>query len=163
MLGTSNVCSLFDAGLLDAAVPDGSISVSELTTSDDAGSGGVCEVSNVSRGDWSVLRLNINKEYTGSPAQRREDSAVGLRWACDKSVTQAPVTNGESPAEESCANLVTDADQAVPMRLCQYAARRADTLVWGYYQFLPSLTPAQADHNCQVTRDVANSALSRVA
>ncbi|MEV6930491.1 hypothetical protein AB0M46_39240 [Dactylosporangium sp. NPDC051485] len=168
VLGTSNVCALFDVTLLDAAVPDGRVLFSQLNSSDEDGSGGMCEIANTTGGprkdgDVSVLELEIHKEYLGRSAQRREDAKTSLRSVCGRVFEQAPpVVPGEPPAELSCTTTGPAEEQDPPLRECKYAGSRGDTVVWGTYQFLASLTPAEADRKCQAMRDVANSALAPV-
>ncbi|MEV0129408.1 hypothetical protein AB0H83_13250 [Dactylosporangium sp. NPDC050688] len=86
MLGTPDVCSLFDAATLTAAVPGGTATVSELDRRNDLANYGTCEFSTRpaatvegAGGDFAELRFEA---FDADAAEAHEDAVHLLRNMC---------------------------------------------------------------------------------
>jgi hypothetical protein len=165
-LGTTDVCSLFDADVLAGAVPDGQVSVSALNSYDDDGASGVCELSNLGGvfprdSDFGLLRLEIRKMHGTRSAEQRDWAANLLRTTCERVFEQPHVQPGQPPAERSCASVTLDADMSPPSKSCDYGAIRGGVAAWGYFLFPATAPQSEIDRNCRVTRQAVDSRLTR--
>ncbi|GAA3228930.1 hypothetical protein ACFO1B_54215 [Dactylosporangium siamense] len=153
MLGTRDVCSLFDAGKLAAAVPDGAVRFSELSRKNDLGNAGTCEFSSRAgdsdEGDFAALRLEIS---------RRRHAVDLLANTCRLPPLTAPVQGPDDGAEQWC-----EWNEPDPTRNLHghysYAVRRGPMVVSAEYEYQGPVDLTAVEHARQVVRAAAQSGL----
>ena len=163
VLGTRDVCSLFDAGKLNAAVPDGDVKLSELSRHIDVGSAGTCQFRNFEQypadRDFAGLNLEVSKAFDSKPAEAHEDAVSQLRNTCNgPPMMTAPVQGADEDAEQWCERTEQDVTDTIVAHY-QYAVRRDLTVVYVEYVYRWPADPARIESARQTTRAAAESAL----
>ncbi|MEV6928329.1 hypothetical protein AB0M46_28110 [Dactylosporangium sp. NPDC051485] len=163
ILGTTDVCSLFDRAVLTAAVPDGQVRGSALDDVEGSnGNYGYCEFSNVmgtfpADRDFAVLRLEIRKYASEEDFVNRHWAQDDLGGTCQNFMNGAYAEGATAPVDQWCASTREDND-GVPDYYYYFAARRDTVKVTAYYVYPLAKPAAEVEHIHAVTRVAAESA-----
>ncbi|MFC4044554.1 hypothetical protein ACFO1B_39595 [Dactylosporangium siamense] len=161
VLGTRDVCSLFDAGKLNAAVPDGDVKLSELSRHNDLGNAGTCEFSNRTEssadGDFAELRFEVYKAFDKNAAEAHEDAVGLLGNTCRLPPLTAPVQGPDEGPAQWCEWNEPNATSNINGHY-SYAVRRDLMVVSVEYEYRGPVDVARVERARQDTRAAAESA-----